>query len=573
MFIPFKNMFLKSKHLAKLAVLGFFFFVAPFWGVSQNANNLLGGYVSGNFQMDAQFYTTDSAINAIAPPEKLRMNTWANINYSLKNFNAGLRFESYLNPLNGFSPDYKGTGIPYWFVDYRADQFQVTAGSIYDQFGNGLIFRTYEEHNLGVDNSLRGVRVKFNPYQGVELKGIWGTQRHYWEQSKGILRGADLNLALNDMVPSWADNKLRVEMGGSFISKYEDNEEIRYNNGDSVLVLPLNVSASAGRLSLGYGDFNLAGEYAYKINDPNAMNNYIYRPGQALFLTGSYSRQGLGVVVQAKRLDNMYFKSERDENTQVNGYPALDINFLPAINKQQTYTLAAMYPYATQPNGEMGIEGEVTYKIKKGTWLGGAYGTDVSVSFSQINNIDTVRVIDAENNIGYESNFWSVGDELYFRDFNLEIAHKFSKNFKGTFSYMYQKYNLWALKGPESKDEFANINVFVADMTYKFSPTHSLRGEVQTLFTKEDEGDWAMLLFEYSIAPQWFFTASDLYNFGNEDKDRRFHYPLVGIAYNNKANRIALSYGKQREGIVCVGGVCRVVPASNGVTLSITSSF
>jgi len=34
-----------------------------------------------------------------------------------------------------------------------------------------------------------------------------------------------------------------------------------------------------------------------------------------------------------------------------------------------------------------------------------------------------------------------------------------------------------------------------------------------------------------------------------------------------------LMYGKQREGIFCVGGVCRNVPASNGVTLTITSSF
>jgi hypothetical protein len=28
-----------------------------------------------------------------------------------------------------------------------------------------------------------------------------------------------------------------------------------------------------------------------------------------------------------------------------------------------------------------------------------------------------------------------------------------------------------------------------------------------------------------------------------------------------------------REGVVCIGGVCRVVPASNGVTLSLSSTF
>jgi hypothetical protein len=34
-----------------------------------------------------------------------------------------------------------------------------------------------------------------------------------------------------------------------------------------------------------------------------------------------------------------------------------------------------------------------------------------------------------------------------------------------------------------------------------------------------------------------------------------------------------MSYGKQRAGIFCVGGVCRNVPASNGFAISITSSF
>ena len=31
--------------------------------------------------------------------------------------------------------------------------------------------------------------------------------------------------------------------------------------------------------------------------------------------------------------------------------------------------------------------------------------------------------------------------------------------------------------------------------------------------------------------------------------------------------------GKQREGLLCIGGVCRQVPASNGMTFSLTTSF
>jgi len=54
---------------------------------------------------------------------------------------------------------------------------------------------------------------------------------------------------------------------------------------------------------------------------------------------------------------------------------------------------------------------------------------------------------------------------------------------------------------------------------------------------------------------------------------RHLHYYNVAAGYTQGATRIALRYGRQREGLLCVGGVCRYVPQSTGLTLSITSSF
>ena len=71
----------------------------------------------------------------------------------------------------------------------------------------------------------------------------------------------------------------------------------------------------------------------------------------------------------------------------------------------------------------------------------------------------------------------------------------------------------------------------------------------------------------------FFVAVFDQWNFGNPDPKLQIHYYLGTIGYNKDAHRIAISYGKQSAGIFCVGGVCRVVPASNGLTLSITSSF
>jgi len=99
-----------------------------------------------------------------------------------------------------------------------------------------------------------------------------------------------------------------------------------------------------------------------------------------------------------------------------------------------------------------------------------------------------------------------------------------------------------------------------------------------------DFGDWVFLLAEFSIAPHWTFTISDMYNIdpdptnpdiptlSNGEKEK-IHYPRLDVYYTHRANRFSLSYVKQVEGIVCAGGICRVEPAFSGVKVTINSTF
>jgi len=86
-------------------------------------------------------------------------------------------------------------------------------------------------------------------------------------------------------------------------------------------------------------------------------------------------------------------------------------------------------------------------------------------------------------------------------------------------------------------------------------------------------GNWALLFFEYTIAPHWYITAFDEWNYGNEYDEKQIHYLNASVAYIEKSTRISFGYGRQRGGLLCVGGVCREMPASNGFSLSITSTF
>ncbi|NNC86424.1 MAG: hypothetical protein HKN75_10110 [Bacteroidia bacterium] len=542
------------KTVAFLAVTLFFF--SPF---QSNAQLIKNAAVHGNFQLDAQYYIEDSSINAPDVPEKMLMNGFANIIFTSDNFEAGVRYESYENALLGFDPRYEGSGIPFRYATYTSDELTVTVGNFYEQFGNGLIFRSYEERTLGVDNAVDGVRIKYIPIRGLNLKTFIGKQRSFFDKGPGIVRGADATLNITDVFNKSESPKSNLSVGIGVVSKYQDDQDPIYN-------LPENVLAFSPRLNYSIGNISLSAEYAHKYNDPSTINELIYKNGDALLLSATYTKKGIGFVVSAKRMDNMDFRSDR--TAQGNN---LNINYLPALTKIKTYRLSTLYPYATQPNGEMGLQSEFFYKIKRGTPLGGKYGTKVSFNFTSIHNIDTTWNV-PNDTMGYESDFFALGDEKYYQDFSVEVEKKFSMKSKLITEVLYFVYDKDVIQGLSGFGKI-HSNIVTLDFEYKFNNKHSLRTELQHLYTEQDMQSWAFVLAEWSISPNWFISAFDEYNYGNDIEDDRIHYLNTAVAYVKKANRISLGYGKQREGLLCVGGICRNVPASNGFTLSVSSSF
>lgn len=535
--------------------------------------------VHGSFEIDGAYYVADSAIgftDADIDGQPFRMNAFGNITMSVGNFSAGFRYEAYVSePLLGFEPELRGQGFPNIWATYGGEKFSVTVGSFYEQFGNGLTLRTYQEWMLGYDNAINGARVTLEPVKGLRFKGVFGVQRFYWrkwpEDGAGTVKGLDGELDFNQVFTKMNDSKVRLTLGFSAVSKYQvDNDLDNWK-------YPENVSNIGGRINFGIGKFNLSSEYAWKVNDPSQINQYIYKDGQSFLLNMSYSTKGFGFFAQFTRYDNSSYKSDRFTNTN-----AVDISFLPPNTMIHTYMLTSMYPYATQPNGEIGYQFQLTYKIPKKSKLGGKYGTGIALNFSQINNIQRNPANDSTpvanlawipHSEGWKSPFFTFGNPVFWNDFNIEIDKKFSKKFKAKFTYMYQTYNIDVIEGHPEDGPIVYANIGVVDMIYKFNSTNALHWEVQGLWTEQDDGNWAAILLEYTISPHWFLAITDQYNYGNDNPDLRLHYVNGSFGYSIKTTRLAISGGRIREGIVCVGGVCRAVPASNGVTFTVTTSF
>ena len=538
--------------------------------IGQNNSN---GLVSGNIQTIGQYYQEDTIINAALPEHLYGFNGFANINYQKGDFRAGIRYESYLNTLEGYPSTFSGTGIGYRYISWNSDNLGVTIGNFYDQFGSGMIFRAYEERQLGLDNSLDGIRINYEPLKGVNLKGMIGKQRHRFEDGlingNGIVRAIDGELNINELFDSTNNWKLKATLGGSFVSKFNtDNNTTLFN-------MPKNVGASSIRLNLRYKRLRFSGEYVYKVNDPYPDNqnenfNYIYKNGEGVLLNLGYSKKGFAIDFSAKHMDNMLWRS-----TNVNVGPTdLLIGYLPALTKQHTYNLAAtLYPYATNFYGEIAYQADLIYKIPKKSVLGGKYGTSIALNFATayvpernfINDMETTRN-------SYTTSLFSRSDSILIQDFNVEIKRKINTKLKMSFNYFNFIFNDNAVK-VANYYKMIYAQIAVLDLTYKINRHHSLRFETQALWTNEDKGDWLFGQIEYTFSPHWYIAVLDQYNSGNLNVDKRVHYGLISTGYINESHRFSFQYGKQRAGVFCVGGVCRAVPASNGLTFTFTSSF
>lgn len=514
---------------------------------------------------------------------------------------ARVRFEELSRPLPGNEAN-QGRGIPYIGLTGRYGSLvDLSVGDFYEQFGSGIMLRSYEERNLGIDNSIRGARVTTRPIEGVSIKALAGQQRNYFDRTmkffssdRGYLSAFDLELGLDKWIKPMQESGTYLSLAGSFVSKHEKSEVIPVTEGEKKmqLNLPENVPAWGTRLSLQRGGMSIYGEYAYKYNDPTADNKFIYRDGSVAMLSASYSRSGMSALLQAKRSENFNYLSKRT----VLGLP-LHINYLPPFSQQQTYTLAALYPYATQPGGEWAFQGELRYTFKRKTLLGGKYGTQIRLNASHIRGIKQdwqdrngkrINLKPGDEGFeeaiiggnGYSTTFFGTGD-LYFQDINFEISKKLSPSYSFTLTYINQRYNKDVIVGHKDDYDKENIakgvahpgmyhtNVFIYDGKHKLSNKLQLRTELQYLTTKQGEGDWIFVLAELSIQPGLMFTISDQYNAGLTKE----HYYMASVAYAKGAHRIQLSGGRTREGINCSGGVCRLMPATQGVYISYNGSF
>jgi hypothetical protein len=509
---------------------------------------LNNSYLSGSIETNSQYYLDNTKAGILAPNDRFANNSYVNLFFQHKNITSGVQFEGYNPALQGYPRGYEGNKIVRRFVNFKNEKLSINVGNFYEQFGNGLVLRTFEERSLGLDNSLDGLGINYKPLKKLTLKFVWGKPRFFMEASPGTVRGGDIEWTLKETTDN--NGAVLFQLGGSFVNRF-------MNYFGATPAFPESVTSFAGRFNISYHTLQASGEWVSKTKESNFGNDYIKKRGNILYLKAGWQhRENIaGLQVQFRRLENA------DNKANFNTAEATaSINYTPALTRQHTFVLANIYPHAVQAIGEIGGMADFFVRFKKNTPLGGKYGTKLDFNYSLYHALDSTRVGSEE---GFKTNhYFGFGRTKLFRDFNVSLDKRWTSNYKTIVSFVSLFYNRSILQGGPYSSVYANL--ISTDHYIKIKKSQQLRLNAEHLWTKTDEKNWLAFLGEWSFPNGLSVFASDMINY----QSKKINYYNVGFALSKGGQRLQVSAGQQRAGLICVGGICRFVPSYSGFSVN-----
>lgn len=531
-----------------------------------------GGYMTIGLESNNILYVNDAKLGTTYP-SKFGSNDYLKLDYVNGRFSVGVQGEAYLPALQGYD-DLRNNGfdkpkvmLASKYIQWQDANYSVMVGDVYDQFGNGLIFRSFEDRQLGINNSIEGGRVTATFGNIVSVKALFGRPRLYssangysrgWigsQYARSTVGGADLSVSLSDIIGS---QELMMSIEGSYVNRRErlDRELNGMNYGTDYfpyfeLTSP-DLNMYSARLNLDYKGFTLRGEYAGKGKDisSGAVLGKAAK-GSAVLAELGYNVGGLSVSAQVRRLEMMGTSLSLYGNLGVMGNT---LNYLPALTRQHTYMLAALNPCQMNAEGELAVQADVYYTLRS------KQSRQRYWNFHA--NYSTAYTLKAYQTASGKR-------ELLWSDVNVDVERQWNKQWKTTLMFSRQEWNTSHGQGPALPSTTYVSNIFVGDVMYKINKKFSLRMEAQYLLSNDYEGDWVAGLVEFNMAPHWSVFFSDMYNLGTT----KTNYYNGGLSFTHNRTRVQVSYGRNRAGYVCSGGVCRYQPAYTGVNLMLTTSF
>ena len=465
------------------------------------------GRVSASLETTNHIYVDDQANNFLPTTGfdpslsylnggRYASNNYLKVDYYKGRISTGLQLEGYFPNTVGYPYAQNKLTISNLYFSWTDDSYSVTAGSFYEQLGSGLLFRSWEDRALGLNNAILGARATYNykeilsarVFAGVPRLGKLAVASEDKFFGLGLtnvaIAAADASVSISDVIGS---DEFSFALEGSVLYRHETLTPMV-----TMLGCKENNVGWSARLNAETQGFYVKGEYV------DAGMQYINpffdaERGSAQLVEMGYNSKGLGVSLTGRRIHRMnqqIYTGDLSYSASANV-----VSYCPAMCTQYTYMLTTLVPYSPVVGtngliaGEVGGQIDAFYNFRRGTKLGGKRGMKVHANFS------TYYSLDRDGGVK--------DSELLFRDFSFDVEKQWTKKFKTTLLYSLQEYN-------DKEIDYTGVPVYVgmshtvvADLLYKWTPKFSTRLELQYLASKGYQKDWMAALLEVSFAPHW----------------------------------------------------------------------
>ncbi len=516
------------------------------------------GTFSGDLMMNLNFFQRDTNIHAAVNPlydnYLSGSEAWLDLRYNINGFTFFARADAFNNS-NLYSPAQalSGFGLGAWNITKDMKDLSISMGYIYDQIGSGILFRSYEDRGLLIDNALVGLELKYKLAKNISVKGFTGQQKFLFNRYNPIIRGINAE-------GDFSINKLHLMPGIGAINRTIDqasmNSIVANINGQELatrFVPKYNMYAFTVYNTLTYKNLSWYAEGAYKTDEAIIENPLtkllVDKPGNIEYTSINYGQKGLALSLTGKRTEDYIMLTSPNEASNVNSGM---LNWQPVIAVLRPERVMSLYTPASQNISEMAFTGNLLISPND--------VTNFSFTYTNINNLTNTKL---------------------FREGYADVYYQGLKSWVLQAGLQYLEYNQAAYLVSTLKQPIDFCFTPFGEITYKINDNHSIRLEGSYMSTKQYYGSWIFALLEYNVAPKFSVSVSDMYDVNpnnGESKPDGFsttptHYYNIYGAYTKGSNRFSVAYVKQVAGINCSGGVCRYEPAFSGLRCTVTSSF
>jgi hypothetical protein len=466
-------------------------------------------------------------------------------------------------------------GLRRRWIAYKKDGLEMQAGNVTALYGRGLSMNAFESRPINFDSW---------------LDGVYGSYEHSWKEMKefepslriqGIAGKLDffdvdttkpeMNVSARSVNVEYGLFQKKVVLGGSFVQAFTSVTESGNKTTSREVDQPeLSLNIISGEFE-GFFQYAVEREVLTSIrNRPDSARMM----GNAMYGSLSYANTFLGLTFEYKNYKYFVHPTGVDNETY---FGKLPISNPPEVYKEFTYTSITRTTHAVNFNDELGMELEanITAIPNVTITLNGAmssrhnaYKTLTDKNGIQI-AVDSTALLPKMGDLAFFP-FWEAYGEVEYDLGELNYIKGFFHRRSDVIGYTPSQ--------PGLSDQRSSTTVG-AKLQYETTKSQSML----VIFEHQWMHDAAslspdkdflneLLTLQYSFNPT--ITFGGLYDFTTEHDVPRHIWPQAFVSFRiGESHTVLASYGAERGGLNCTGGICRLVPAFNGLRVTLTSQL